>query len=51
MKAITDNFSPGEAAVRAVNAGVDMLIMSSSLSQQRTARDALVAAVRPADLA
>jgi beta-glucosidase-like glycosyl hydrolase len=46
MKAITDNFSPGEAAVRAVNAGVDMLIMSSSLSQQRTARDALVAAVR-----
>jgi len=46
MKAITDNFSPGDAAVRAVNAGVDMIIMSAELARQRQARDALLLAVQ-----
>jgi len=46
MKAITDHFSPGEAAVMAVQAGVDMVILSSELSKQRQSRDALLAAVR-----
>lgn len=50
MKAITDNFTPGEAAVRAVQAGVDMLIMSAELPRQRQARDALVAAVRNGEI-
>src|SRR5205085_2879780 len=34
MKAITDNYRPGDAAVRAVNAGVDLLIMSAELAKQ-----------------
>ena len=46
MKAITDNFTPGEAAVQAVRAGIDMIIMSAEFSRQRQARDALLAAVR-----
>jgi beta-N-acetylhexosaminidase len=50
MKAITDNYSPGDAAVRAVQAGVDMVIMSAELSRQRQARDALVAAVRSGEI-
>jgi len=50
MKAITDNFTPGDAAVRAVKAGVDMLIMSAELSRQRQARDALLAAVQSGEI-
>jgi beta-N-acetylhexosaminidase len=46
MKAITDNYAPGEAAVRAVQGGVDLLILSAELSRQREARDALLEAVR-----
>jgi beta-glucosidase-like glycosyl hydrolase len=46
MRAITDNFGAGEAAVRAVNAGVDLLILSAEFPRQQQARDALVAAVR-----
>ena len=46
MKAITDNYTPGDAAVRAVQAGVDFLILSAELAQQRQARDGLLAAVR-----
>lgn len=46
MRAITDNYGPGEAAVLAVNAGVDLLIMSSEYPRQVQARDALLAAVR-----
>jgi beta-glucosidase-like glycosyl hydrolase len=46
MRAITDNYRPGIAAVMAINAGVDMLIMSAELPRQLQARDALVAAVR-----
>jgi beta-N-acetylhexosaminidase len=45
MKAITDNYTPGQAAVKAVQAGVDMLILASELPRQREARDALLAAV------
>jgi beta-N-acetylhexosaminidase len=46
MKAITDNYAPGDAAVRAVQAGVDLLILSAEVAQQRQARDGLLAAVR-----
>jgi beta-glucosidase-like glycosyl hydrolase len=45
MKAITDNYAPGDAAVRAVNAGVDMMILSAEIGRQRQARDGLLAAV------
>jgi beta-glucosidase-like glycosyl hydrolase len=45
MRAITDNYGAGEAAVLAVNAGVDLLIMSSEYPRQVQARDALLAAV------
>jgi beta-N-acetylhexosaminidase len=45
MKAITDNYAPGDAAVRAVNAGVDMMILSAEVGRQRQARDGLLAAV------
>ena len=41
-----DNYGPGEAAVKAVQAGVDLLILSSDLARQQQARDELVAAVR-----
>jgi beta-N-acetylhexosaminidase len=50
MRAITDNYGPGEAAVRAVQAGVDMLILSAELPRQQQARDALVAAVRSGEI-
>ncbi len=50
MRAITDNYRPGDAAVRAVNAGVDMLIIGGDELRQRQSRDALVAAVRSGNL-
>jgi beta-N-acetylhexosaminidase len=50
MKAITDNFSTGRAAVLAVQAGVDMLIIGGGIPRQRQSRDALVAAVRSGEL-
>ena len=46
MKAITDNYAPGDAAVRAVQAGVDLMILSAEVAQQRQARDGLLAAVK-----
>jgi beta-N-acetylhexosaminidase len=46
MKAITDNYTPGDAAAKAVQGGVDLLILSAELSRQREARDALLEAVR-----
>ncbi len=46
MKAITDNYAPGDAAVRAVQAGVDLLILSAEVAQQQQARDGLLAAVK-----
>jgi beta-N-acetylhexosaminidase len=46
MRAITDHFAPGEAAVRAVQAGVDMLIVGGGLPRQVESRDALLAALR-----
>ncbi len=45
MAAITDRFEPGQAAVLAIAAGVDMLIVGGDLERQRTMRDALVAAL------
>ena len=51
MKAITDNYTPGDAATRAVRAGVDMLIVSAELPRQRQYRDGLLAALRSGDLA
>lgn len=46
MRAITDHYGAGDAAVRAVQAGVDLLIMSAELPRQRQARDAVLDAVR-----
>jgi len=50
MKAITDNYTPGEAATRAVRAGVDMLIVSAELPRQRQYRDGLLDALRTGEL-
>lgn len=46
MDAITDRYGPGEAAVRAVEAGVDLLIIVKDGDNQEQARDALVEALR-----
>lgn len=45
MRAIKDNYGPGQAAVAAVNAGADIVLMCHTLAVQRQAIDALVAAV------
>jgi beta-N-acetylhexosaminidase len=45
MRAITDSFEPGEAAVRAIEAGSDLLVTVGPLEQQRQMRDALLQAV------
>lgn len=50
MAAITDDFAPGEAAVLAIDAGVDMLIVGGDLERQRTMRDALLAALASGEL-
>jgi beta-N-acetylhexosaminidase len=50
MKAITDNFQPGPAAVRAIQAGVDMLIIGGGPARQRESRAALLAALRSGGL-
>lgn len=42
MGAITENYTPGEAAVKALNAGVDMILMPSSVDETHSA---LMAAV------
>jgi beta-glucosidase-like glycosyl hydrolase len=50
MKAITDNYAPGDAAVRAVKAGVDLMILSAEVGRQRQARDGLLAAVKSGEI-
>ena len=50
MRAITDNFGPGDAAVRAVRAGIDLLIIGGDFTRQRASRDALVAALGTGEL-
>jgi beta-N-acetylhexosaminidase len=45
MKAIADNYGTAEAAVLAVNAGVDILLACHTLEVQAQIRDALVRAV------
>ena len=45
MRAIKDNYGPEEAAVAAVNAGADIVLMCHTLTVQRRAIDALIAAV------
>jgi beta-N-acetylhexosaminidase len=50
MKAITDNYSAGDAAVRSIGAGVDVLIMAGGLPRQIVARDALLAALASGEL-
>jgi len=50
MAAITEDFAPGEAAVLAIAAGVDMLIVGGDLERQRTMRDALLAALTSGEL-
>jgi beta-N-acetylhexosaminidase len=49
MQAVTDSFGPGEAAVRAIQAGVDLLILVGG-APQRAARDALLAALASGQL-
>jgi beta-N-acetylhexosaminidase len=49
MHAVTDNFPPGEAAVHAVQAGVDLLILVGG-APQRASRDALLAALASGQL-
>jgi beta-glucosidase-like glycosyl hydrolase len=50
MKAITDNYPAGAAAVQAIKAGVDMIILSTDIGGQRVSRDALLAAVRSGEI-
>jgi beta-N-acetylhexosaminidase len=45
MKAITDNFGTPEAAVMAVEAGVDLVLVCHTLDTQRATRKALLKAV------
>ena len=46
MKAITDSYTPGEAAVLSIQAGVDMLMFSHTRAAQEAAYDALLDAAR-----
>lgn len=46
MKAIADNFGTPEAAVMAVEAGVDIVLVCHTLDTQRAVREALLKAVR-----
>ena len=46
MKAIADNYGIGEAAVLAVEAGVDILLACHTLSAQREIRNAVINAVK-----
>jgi|GEM_PF-6119888 len=50
MEAITDRYPPGEAAVRAIAAGVDLLILVQDGENQVLARDGLLAALRDGSL-
>ncbi len=50
MAAITDDFAPDEAAVLAIGAGVDMLIVVGDLERQTIIRDALLAALTSGEL-
>jgi beta-N-acetylhexosaminidase len=50
MAAITDNVSPRDAAIGAINAGADMLIVLGDRGRQRAMRDALVAALESGEL-
>ncbi|MHB8926462.1 MAG: beta-N-acetylhexosaminidase [Bacillota bacterium] len=50
MKAVTDNFPAGEAAVRAVEAGADLVLVSHTPERQAESLEAVLAAVRRGDL-
>jgi beta-N-acetylhexosaminidase len=50
MKAITDNYAAGDAAVRSIGSGVDLLIIAGGLARQRAARDALLEALQDGTL-
>ncbi|MFN8620714.1 MAG: glycoside hydrolase family 3 N-terminal domain-containing protein [Chloroflexota bacterium] len=50
MNAITDRYAPGEAAVKAIAAGVDLLIIVRSGTNQEEARDAILAALQDGTL-
>ena len=51
MKAISDGFGPGEAAVLAVEAGVDMPLYSHTRANQEAAYNAILAAVETGRIA
>ncbi len=46
MKAITDHYSIGEAAVMAIEAGCDLVLVCHDVANVYLVRDALLAAVR-----
>ncbi|HEY8531978.1 MAG TPA: beta-N-acetylhexosaminidase [Limnochorda sp.] len=46
MRAVSDRFSPGEAALRAFEAGADLILMSHTEERQRAAYEALLEAAR-----
>jgi len=46
MKAVSDNFGTPEAAVMAVEAGVDLVLVCHTLAAQRKTREALIKAVK-----
>jgi beta-N-acetylhexosaminidase len=50
MRAITDSFTPEAAAVQAVRAGVDLLIISGDMERQRRTIQGLIGAVRSGEI-
>ncbi len=50
MKAITQDFSPGQSAVMAVQAGVDLVLMAGGLEQQSSMYQTLLDAVKNGDI-
>ncbi len=50
MKAITDNYPAGQAAVLAVKAGADLVLVSHTPERQAESLDAVLAAVRRGDV-
>ncbi len=51
MKAIADNFGSGQAAVMAIQAGADMVLVSHTPSVQQASLEAILAAARAGEIA
>ena len=50
MRAITDHYTPGESAVKAAKAGIDLILFSHTQDYQAQAYEAMVAAVESGEL-